>query len=121
MIPFEVPRADEPATESDLSGVLEALSAADSGLALEATGDPRVAFDLSGPRALLPGRQDGRIEELGSPAYRVLGDHRFGIDRKGQRTAWSAQARPPAAPNGTLGRPEGYTQHAVTVQKPTSR
>ena len=77
---FDQPASEQAATELR-SDVVEAISAARSGLALEQEITDNAPFDLYSPRALVVGTRNGRIDELWGYPLRVLRDLRFGFSR----------------------------------------
>ncbi len=77
---FDQPASEQVATELR-ADVVEAISAARSGLALELEVTDNAPFDLYSPRALIVGSRNGRIDELWGYPIRVLRDLRFGFSR----------------------------------------
>ena len=83
--------SEESATELR-ADVVEAVSAARSGLALEQEVADNAPFDLYSPRALVVGTRNGRIDELWGYPLRMLRDLRFGFSRDASRQG-TAQIR----------------------------
>jgi len=77
---FDQATSDQSATELR-ADVVEAVSAARSGLALEQEVTDNTPFDLYSPRALVVGTRNGRIDELWGSPFRILRDLRFGFSR----------------------------------------
>ena len=79
---FDTVSSPQAATELR-ADVVEAVSAARSGLALEQEGAENTPFDLYSPRALVVGTRNGRVDELWGSPLRILRDLRFGFSRDG--------------------------------------
>ncbi len=90
----------------DPGGLLEAVSAARSGLALETEAEAATPFDLSSPRVLVTGRQNGRIEDLWVYPLRILRNLRFGLVRNNEPVEWFDALD---GPIDFIARPEGHT------------
>ncbi len=99
---FEPTPATLPEIEDDPT-LLEAVSAARSGLALETEGVDDAPFDLFSPTVLLTGRQTGVIEDLWIWPVRVLRDLRLGLRAGDGTVTWLDTADD----GGFVARPEG--------------
>ncbi|MFW6198857.1 MAG: MGH1-like glycoside hydrolase domain-containing protein, partial [Acidobacteriota bacterium] len=103
---FFEPASTEPPRPRDDTPVLEAVAAARSGLTLETDTATDAPFDLASPRALMLGRQRGRIQELWTYPLRLLRDLRFGVAPAGEAFEWIDAD---ADEREFVARPEGNT------------
>lgn len=100
------PVATSSPTPASAGTVLDAVSAARSGLALEAPASSEVPFDLHGPSTLVVGRQSGDVEDVWAYPVRILRHLRFGVETGDGAVLWLDD---PDATRSFVARPEGDT------------
>ena len=92
--------------------VLEAVTAARSGLALEQSVEPSEGFDLNSPQLRVIGDQRGQLQQIWWSPMLILEDLRFGVRRGERPVAWLHTAE---GERTFTARPEGNSIRLVAA------